>query len=476
MGRESSNARTYHPQNIIAHRHEKSTKFLDITVITMYNEALRYQEGVMIMRKYLIVLISLLALIVLAVGCGNGETNDNNDTNTILQVLLPEHPYADMLISQIHEFEENTGVKIIITQISESDITAKQNEGIENDTFVADVFMTRPMTETLNFLKNDWMLPIDTVDTSDYPENTLEVGIKDGKPHFIPLIVEWQVLYYRKDLLQAVGLNVPADFTELEEAARLLNKDGIAGFASRGAGSPAVSQLSSFIFNFGGRYIENGIAAFDSTAALEAIQFYGKLLGMYGPGGVESMSWSDIMSLFHEGKVAMWTDASVFYGQLVDQSLSSVAAENIGVARLPKGPAADQPYIMASWGMGVSSKTENPELAIEFLRWATSAEKAKIAMQSNIPMARISVWNDPEITDHMNAEIVETMLHASQNGYPYAIPIMTSVVRARELIGEVITESILTNGTSPRLQALAEQNANEVNELLRADGEYGTAR
>ena len=429
-------------------------------------------------RRIAAILLCLFLVFTFITACQNDftdENGENGDRNEV-RVLLPEHPYADLLISYIHEFEEETGLKVTFEQMNEGDITATQVEAIENNTFVADVFMTRPMTETLNFTKNDWMIPLDGFDLSDYPENTLEIGLVDGKQYFVPLVVEWQVLYYRKDLLRAAGLSVPVSFEELEEAASILTKDGVAGFASRGAPSPAVSQLSTFIFNFGGRYIENGRAAFDSPEAVEAISFYGRLLGMYGPNGIYDMSWSEIMSVFQEGNVAMWTDASVFYGQLIDPEVSLVDAADIGVAKMPRGPAADSPYIMTSWGMSISSKTEDSDSAMEFLKWATSKEMAKKAMVENIPMARSSAWNDSEVADHMNPEIVETMIHASQYGYPFALPFMTSIVRARELIGEVISESVNTNGTSPRLQSLAAQNANEVNELLKADGEYGTAR
>jgi multiple sugar transport system substrate-binding protein len=50
---------------------------------------------------------------------------------------------------------------------------------------------------------------------------------------------------------------------------------------------------------------------------------------------------------------------------------------------------------------------------------------------------------------------------------------MTSVVKARDLIGEVIIESINTKGASPRLATLAAEKAKAVNELLEEDGEYG---
>jgi multiple sugar transport system substrate-binding protein len=407
-------------------------------------------------------------------GSGYGGIGENKQKEII--VLLPEHPYVDLIISKLPEFEEMTEIKVEVIQLNESALTEKQVNAIAEEEFTADVFMTRPMTESLLFLNNDWMMPLGGFDMSDYPDNTIEIGVKNGIPHFVPVIVEWQVLYYRKDLLQAAGLSVPANFEELEYAAVALNKDGVAGFAARGAGSPAVSQVSSFIYNFGGRYIENGAAAFDSPEAVEAIRLYGRLLGLSGPNGITTMSWNEIMPIFRNGNLAMWTDASVFYGQLIDPEFTQIPAENIGVASVPRGPVDDKPYIVTSWGMSISSKTEDSESAMEFLTWATGEDMAKEAMLANIPMARISVWNDPTITTHINPEIVDTMIHASMYGNPYPMPFMTSIVEARELIGEVISESIYTGGTSPRLRELATQKTAEVNQLLKDDGEYGTAK
>ena len=50
---------------------------------------------------------------------------------------------------------------------------------------------------------------------------------------------------------------------------------------------------------------------------------------------------------------------------------------------------------------------------------------------------------------------------------------MSSVGKARDLIGEVIIEAINTKGTSAKLQDLAKEKAKAVNDLLKADGEYG---
>jgi multiple sugar transport system substrate-binding protein len=218
------------------------------------------------------------------------------------------------------------------------------------------------------------------------------------------------------------------------------------------------------------------VAAFDSPAAVEAARLYGRLLGTYGPQGIGAMSWDQIMPVFQAGRLALWTDASVFYGQIIDPTKTQIPAANFGVAKLPSGPKGDQPFIVVPWGMSVSSKTKDKESAMKFIEWACSKDMATKGMLANITMARTSMWNDASITSKVNPGLVETMIHASKNGYPLDRPFITSVVQARDLIGELITESITTKGTSARLPALAAEKAKAVDDLLKADGEYGTAR
>jgi multiple sugar transport system substrate-binding protein len=110
---------------------------------------------------------------------------------------------------------------------------------------------------------------------------------------------------------------------------------------------------------------------------------------------------------------------------------------------------------------------------MKFLNWATSKELAIKGMLTNIPMARNSAWQDATVQKGMNAELIATQAHAAKNGYPLDRPFMSAVGQARDLIGEVIIEAINTKGTSTKLQALATEKVNAVNELLKKDGEYG---
>ena len=50
---------------------------------------------------------------------------------------------------------------------------------------------------------------------------------------------------------------------------------------------------------------------------------------------------------------------------------------------------------------------------------------------------------------------------------------MVGVGEARDLIGEIILESINTKGASPQIDDMAKERAAKVNTLLRDTGEYG---
>jgi multiple sugar transport system substrate-binding protein len=390
-----------------------------------------------------------------------------------IRVLLANHPYGELLKSVIPEFEKQAGVKVNVESLQESQLTTKLTTEFATRSSSVDVFMTRPLQEGKMFNKNGWYEPLAGMDFSDYPKNVMSVAAAGSTPYLVPLVTEWQVLYYRKDLFKAAGLKVPTNFTELEETAKKLNSDSVAGIASRGKSAAAVTQLSSYVYNFGGSYLDKGVAVFDAPPAIEAMRYYGKILGNYGPKGVTSMSWENIMPLFQAGKIAMWTDASVFYGQIVDPAKTQVPAENVGIANMPAGPKTNSPFIVTSWGIAVAKQSKNKEMALKFLDWATSKDIAIKGMLANITMARSSVWQDKKVLEVIHPGLVETRAFAAQNGNPFDRPYMSAVGEARDQIGELIIEAINTKGESANLPALAKEKAARVNELLKDSGEYG---
>jgi multiple sugar transport system substrate-binding protein len=412
------------------------------------------------------VLVAFCSLGIAVGGVAHAQTKE-------IRVLLANHPYGELLKAAIPEFENATGIRVNAESLQESQLTTKLTTEFATNSSSVDVFMTRPLQEGKMFYKNGWYEPLAAYDFSDYPKNVMSVATFGSRTYIVPLVTEWQVLYYRKDLLAAAGLRVPTDFDELEAAAKKLNSDAVAGFASRGKGAAAVTQLSSYVYNYGGLYLDKGVAVFDSKAALDAIRFYGRMDGTYGPKGVTSMSWENVMPLFQAGKIAMWTDASVFYGQIIDPAKTQLGADKVGIANFPAGPKTNSPFIVTSWGMAVAKQSKKKDMALKFLDWATSKELAAKGMMNNITMARSSVWEDKAVLTKVNPGLVETRAFAAKNGFPLDRPYMSAVGEARDLIGELVIESINTRGTSPNLDKMAKERVAKVNELLQDTGEYG---
>jgi multiple sugar transport system substrate-binding protein len=112
-------------------------------------------------------------------------------------------------------------------------------------------------------------------------------------------------------------------------------------------------------------------------------------------------------------------------------------------------------------------------MAMKFLNWASSKEMAIKGMMGNITMARSSVWDDPAVRSKMNPGLIATRAFAAKNGTPVDRPYMSAVGEARDLIGEILIESINTKGASAKLDQLAQEKVKRVNELLQDSGEYG---
>ena len=136
-----------------------------------------------------------------------------------IRVMLANHPYGELLKAAIPEFEKETGIKVNAESLQEGQLTQKLTTEFATNSSSVDVFMTRPLQEGKMFYKNGWYEPL-AMDFADCPKNVLSVGTFGDKTYIVPLVTEWQVLYYRKDLLSAAGIKVPTTFAELEEAAK----------------------------------------------------------------------------------------------------------------------------------------------------------------------------------------------------------------------------------------------------------------
>jgi multiple sugar transport system substrate-binding protein len=390
-------------------------------------------------------------------GGDNGGNADNAKTPTTLRVTLANHVWTDIIKQKLPEFEKKAGVKVEVSQYGEDQLSDQYNVKLNAGTNEIDVMMYRPLQEGKLFAQNGYLSDLSKDvksdkdwNWSDFQDGPVKSTTFKNKVVGVPIITEQEVLYYRKDLLEKAGLQVPKTMDELQAAAKTIKEQnpGIAGFVARTDKSAAVTQFSSFLYSFGGEFIDkNGKAAVNTPEAKKAYAFYGGLINKYGPDHVSTdMSWPEAMAIFTQGNAAFYTEADSLYKNATDPAKSKVS-DTVGFAQLPKGSAGSNPYNVPSWALGINEASTNKSAAWKFIQWATSADMTLAIQKEGVPGARDSVWADPEGTATYPKDLAAAIATSTKTGVGHDRPLVIKVPEAREIVGTPIVTAI-TGGDS----------------------------
>ena len=407
--------------------------------------------------------------------CSSGGTPAADTGSKTIRVTLANHVWTDTIKSKLPEFEKATGLKVELSQYGEDQLSAQYNVKLNAGTNEIDVMMYRPLQEGKLFAKNGYLADLSKdVKTNkewgweDFQAGPVGTTTYKDKVVGVPIITEQEVLYYRKDLLKKAGLEVPKTMVELEAAAKAIKAQnpGVAGFVARTGKSPAVTQFSSFLYSFGGDFIDaSGKSAVASDAAKKAYAFYGGLIRNYGPANVSTdMSWPEAMAIFTQGKAGLYTEADSLYKNATDKVKSKVA-DTVGFAPMPAGAGGSKAYNVPSWALGVNAASANQANAWKFIEWATSKTMTLAIQQAGVPGARTSVWNDPAGISTYPADLAAAIAVSTKDGVGHDRPLVVKVPEARDIVGDPIVVAI-TGGDS---NAAADAASTAFQKLLDAE-------
>lgn len=407
--------------------------------------------------------------------CSSGGGDDGGEGSKTLNVTLANHVWTDAIKEKIPDFEKESGLKVVVNQLSEDQLVDNYKVKLNAGSSDVDVMMYRPLQVGKLFGESGYFADItdrvegaDDWNWSDFQSGPVGLTTYEDTIVGVPMITENEVLYYRKDLLEKAGLEVPTTMKDLEAAAKKIKEDnpGVAGFVARTQASAAVTQFSGFLYSFGGTWEDkSGNSAIDSDEAKEAYAFYGKLLHDYGPEQVSTdMSWPESAAIFAQGNAGFWVDASSLYENVYSPDKSKVG-DQVGFAPFPEGPAGSKPYNVAAWALGINSASENQDNAWEFIKWATSPEVTLDIQKAGVPSARTSVWEDPEGTSSFPEDLAKAIAENGKNGVGNDRPLVVGVAEAREIVGAPIVTAI----TGKDSDAAADDANKKFQELL--DGE-----
>lgn len=385
--------------------------------------------------------------------------------------LANTNPLGKLLIEHEAEFEELTGIDLVVDGYQEQQMRQRLMTVMNARSDEVDVFMTLPSREGMQFAAAGWYkdltLYTETAVSPDYDfagfgKALVDAATFDGAFTGVPLNIEGPLLYYRTDVFEECGVEPPSSLEGLADTAEALKGcTDLTPFASRGLAAAVPYTFAGFLHNMGGAYMVDGKSALCSEESQAAIELYANLLQNYGPPGVVNYSFQQLTALYGGGRSAMSFQSSNEFGTIME---SGERLDDTAIIPLPAGPGGSHPIVIG-WALAISGNSDNPDAAWYFLQWATSPEmQAKLALEGIAPpraavaeSAEYKAWlsESPIRQQWQDALAVLAETGTSEIGYP-----IIGNPESRQYIGQAVGDVLLGSKTVAESCAAADEELN----------------
>jgi sorbitol/mannitol transport system substrate-binding protein len=353
-----------------------------------------------------------LCIVLSASACaGAGGGNSAGDPNSISVLMVNNPQMEDLQRLTAENFTKETGIRVNYTILPENDVRAKISQEFSSQAGQYDV-ASLSNYEIPFYSANGWLAPLDDVaadpefDQDDIlPAYTASLTGEDGKLYGEPFYGESSFLMYRKDILEAEGLTMPAKPTwdEVADIAAKVDgaEPGMKGICLRGqpGWGQVFAPLTTVVNTFGGTWFDKDWnAQVNSPEFTEAVEFYTKLVREHGEAGAAQAGFTECLNNMSQSNVAMWYDATSAAGAL--EAEDSPVKGKIGYAQAPVKETASSGWLWTwSWAMQAASKKQ--DAAEKFIAWASSKDYEEL-VASELGWAKVP--SGKRISTYENAE------------------------------------------------------------------------
>jgi len=355
------------------------------------------------------------AAALLAVGaCSSGGSPASTSSNTgTVTVAVVSNPLitGQMIPLTSSVFEKKyPGIHVKFATYTEGDLRAAIEKDVSTHSNAFNVIMIGPYEAPL-FAKDGWLDDLTTqyiakdpgYDASDLLPSIAKALSYKGGLYAVPFYGESSMLYYRKDLFAKAGLTMPAHptWSQVASFAAKLNQPGkVSGICLRGLAGwgDNMAALDTVVNTFGGEWFnQQWQPQLTSPAFTAATNFYVNLIRKDGEAGASNDSFNQLLTLYGQGKCAMWYDATVAATSIAT-TYPSIAAQT-GYAFAPVDKTKSSGWLW-TWSLGIPQGVANQGAAWKFVSWATSKQydslvASKYGWAAVPPGTRTSLYSNP---------------------------------------------------------------------------------
>jgi len=340
-------------------------------------------------------IVVLIALIIMLSGClARTESEQIDETQkSTLRIATLANPDMVIMESLSHHFTEKTGIQLEFIVMDENELRRSVTEDVVVGEGKFDL-VTIGTYDTPIWAKNQWIESLEPYfeemtedEIIEYNREDLIISLSESlsyekEQYALPFYGESSMLYYRTDVFEEAGIDMPDTPTwdEILSYAVLLHnpEDGQYGIVLRGRTGWGQNMVvvNTLINSFGGRWFDlQWNPQFDDPEMKEALQFYKKIIRTAGQPEPELYGYLESLQLMKSGKAVMWFDATVAAGSL--EGDDSNVKGKIGYIEAPSHLKTNNGWLWA-WSLAIESSSLNKNEAFEFMKWATSEEYIKL--------------------------------------------------------------------------------------------------
>ena len=214
----------------------------------------------------------------------------------------------------------------------------------------------------------------------DLVDSLVEAGTYDGAFYGVPYYGGARIVVYRKDLFEKAGLSIPTTMQEFVEAGKALKADNadVPNFSGIYFPGRNWQATLSFIWDAGGDIAVNEdgewvgeLSSPESVAGLQTVQ---DIMQNANAAPADTDDAEDYLD-FCNGEVGMLMGPGWKMGQITGEDGCPGKYDAVlGAFPLPGSEGGVAPSFLGGSNLGISSQSENPGLALEFLKILTSEE------------------------------------------------------------------------------------------------------
>ena len=401
---------------------------------------------------------------------GLANAADKPFEGVTLNLASQNDQFAAVLAALAPEFAEKTGANVKVDILDYGSLLTKTTADFVGHTAGYDL-VTMDIVWAGQYAENgytvdltDWVKrDADELKLNDiYPTLLNALGHYGDKQVAFPFAGYANVLAYRKDLLDAAGLQPPKTMEEMTADAYKLTDPAkhIYGFVANGQKGPAVAQdWMQYNTEMGGSILgPDGKPALNSEANVKSLTVYRDLFQKAAPPGAVNYDWGGREESFRQGLVALMQTWSVGAPGYYDPATSKIV-DKVAIAPAPRGAGLPQLYGIGGWGLAINAdiSDKQKQAAWAFIKWLDSpAVHKEFNLKGAGSFLRKSEMTDPELLAKFPfLPVIAVTFEHGDGDYRPRIPQYPQI---QDILGTAVN-SVLVGNADPKAALDAAQQA-----------------